>query len=206
MMENVIFAFFDQFSYLAVILLLTFEFIPGELILPFAGYLVYEGEMTLFGATIAGAIGGTTGPLTFYLLGKYAGRPFLIRYGKYMFIRQEQLNKADDFFEKHGAIVAFTARFLPGIRTLISIPCGLAKMSIWLFTFYTFLAMIPISYFYIYFGYLLGPKWREVGSMTNHPVFYFIMIAVIIIICISIIFRKKRVKSITLNQFMQNRK
>lgn len=205
MMETFIMKLLEDFSYFTMVLLLTFEFIPGEFILPFAGYLVYEGEMTLFGATLAGAIGGTTGPLTFYALGKYAGRPFILKYGKYMFIKQKHMDKADAFFDKHGGIVAFTGRFLPGIRTLISIPCGLAKMNIWLFTIYTFIAMIPISYFYIYLGMQLGPHWQEVESMTNHPVFYFILAAIAIVIFLSIAFRKKGEETITIPQLFHRK-
>ncbi|MGQ0454592.1 VTT domain-containing protein, partial [Bacillus sp. SS-TM] len=106
--------------------------------------------MNFWLAVLAGTLGGTTGPLTLYALGYYGGRPLLIKYGKYFFIKEEQIQKADDFFEKYGPVVAFVGRFVPGVRTLISVPCGMAKMNIWKFSIYTFVAMFPLTTLYVY--------------------------------------------------------
>ncbi|MCA1031248.1 DedA family protein [Bacillus timonensis] len=191
-MEHLILQFVEflkSFSYLGVMLALTFEFVPAELVLPLAGYWVFQGDMNLWLVVLAGTIGGTFGPLTLYALGRYGGRPFILKYGKYFFIREKQLEKADEFFEKHGAKVAFTARFLPGVRTLISIPCGMAKMNVWIFSLYTFIAMLPITFMYVYLGYKMGPRWKEVGSLANE---YLIPIgAAILILSISYYFIKK---------------
>jgi membrane protein DedA with SNARE-associated domain len=181
-MEHYILAFIEYFkdlSYFGVLLALCFEFVPAELVLPLAGYWVYQGDMTLWGTVLAGTVGGTIGPLTLYALGRYGGRPFLIKYGKYMFINEENLSKADAFFEKNGAMVAFTARFLPGVRTLISIPCGMAKMNVWIFSIYTFAAMLPITFLYVFLGFKLGDKWEEVGGMAND---YLLPAGVVIVI------------------------
>ena len=169
-MEDLIIEFIEflkGLSYFGVLIALTFEFVPAELVLPLAGYWVYQGDMNLWLVVLAGTIGGTFGPLTLYTLGRYGGRPFLLKYGKYFFIKEKQLNKADEFFEKHGGKVAFTARFLPGVRTLISIPCGMAKMNVWVFSIYTFIAMLPITFLYVYLGFKLGPQWKEVGALAN---------------------------------------
>ncbi|MFY0759482.1 MULTISPECIES: DedA family protein [Metabacillus] len=181
-MEHYILAFIEYFkdlSYFGVLLALCFEFVPAELVLPLAGYWVYQGDMTLWGTVLAGTVGGTIGPLTLYALGRYGGRPFLIKYGKYIFINEENLSKADAFFEKNGAMVAFTARFLPGVRTLISIPCGMAKMNVWIFSIYTFAAMLPITFLYVFLGFKLGDKWEEVGGMAND---YLLPAGVVIVI------------------------
>ncbi|MFC4320575.1 DedA family protein [Litchfieldia salsa] len=169
-MEHIIITiveFLKQLSYLGILLALTIEFIPAEIVLPLAGFWVYQGDMNLWLVVLAGTVGGTLGPLTLYALGRYGGRPMIVKYGKYIFIKEEQLAKADAFFEKYGASVAFTARFLPGVRTLISIPCGLAKMNVISFSIYTFLAMLPITFLYVYLGLLLGPRWKEVGDLAN---------------------------------------
>lgn len=158
---------FKELSYLGIMLALTIEFVPAEIVLPLAGYWVYQGDMTLFGTVLAGTIGGTFGPLTLYALGRFGGRPFILKYGKYFFINEEKLSKADEFFEKNGGMVAFTARFLPGVRTLISIPCGMAKMNVWAFSIYTFLAMLPITFIYVFLGLKLGDKWKDVGELAN---------------------------------------
>ncbi|MCY7836502.1 DedA family protein, partial [Bacillus haynesii] len=68
---------------------------------------------------------------------------------------------------KHGGFVAFSGRFIPGIRTLISIPCGLAKMNVWVFCIYTFLAITPITFVYVYLGFYLGENWSKVGSLLD---------------------------------------
>ncbi|HZG72072.1 MAG TPA: DedA family protein, partial [Chondromyces sp.] len=109
-MEELLLSFIEylkQFSYFGIIIALTFEFVPAELVLSLAGYWVYEGDMNMIGAILAGAIGGTTGPLTLYVLGYYGGRPLLLKYGKFFFVKEKQVRKADDFFEKYGSSVAF---------------------------------------------------------------------------------------------------
>ncbi|MBO1514433.1 DedA family protein [Metabacillus bambusae] len=158
---------FKELSYLGIMLALTIEFVPAELVLPLAGFWVYEGDMTLWGTVLAGTIGGTFGPLTLYAVGRFGGRPFLLKFGKFVFINEEKLAKADTFFARNGAMVAFTARFLPGVRTLISIPCGMAKMNVWVFSIYTFLAMFPITFIYVYLGFKLGERWKDVAELAN---------------------------------------
>ena len=178
---------FHQFSYLGVVLALTIEFVPAELVLPLVGYWVSQGEMNMLGAILAGTLGGTCGPLTLYALGKYGGRPFLAKYGKYFFMKEQHLEKSDYFFEKHGGIVAFTGRFVPGVRTLISIPCGLAKMNVWVFSLYTFIAMLPITSFYIYLGYKFGSNWEKVGPYASQymtPIGLGVLLVIIIMVFI----------------------
>lgn len=159
--------FLKRLSYTGLVIALSFEFIPAELILPLAGYWVFQGDFQLIPTIIAGTIGGTTGPLTLYLLGRYGGRPFIEKYGKYIFIRSHQLDASDRFFEKYGGGVAFFGRFLPGVRTLISIPCGMAKMNVVKFSVFTFLAMLPITSVYVYLGYKLGPRWEQVAPLAK---------------------------------------
>ncbi|HWO97450.1 MAG TPA: DedA family protein [Bacillus sp. (in: firmicutes)] len=159
--------FFKQFSYAGIIFALTFEFVPAELVLPLVGYWVHQGDMNLIWAILAGTIGGTTGPLTLYALGYYGGRPLIKKCGKYFFIKEKELQKAEAFFAKHGSSVAFLGRFVPGIRTLISIPCGIAKMNVWQFSVYTFLAMLPVTALYIYVGMKLGEHWHTAGEVVK---------------------------------------
>ncbi len=210
-MEHLIIEFVEflkQLSYLGILLALTIEFVPAEIVLPLAGYWVYQGDMNLWLAVLAGTIGGTLGPLTLYALGRYGGRPAILKYGKYLFIREKQLAKADEFFGKYGASVAFTARFLPGVRTLISIPCGIAKMSVWKFSVYTFIAMFPITYLYVYLGFLLGPRWKEVGSIANQYLLPIGSIVLVLLLSIYIINKQKikRNKILTVRTVSTKRK
>lgn len=140
-MEQLLFdlmEWFKDLSYLGVFIALCIEFIPAELVLPLAGFWVSEGEMLFWGVVVAGSLGGVVGPLTLYSIGRFGGRPLLEKYGKYIFMKEENLQKADRFFQSHGAFVAFSARFLPGVRTLISVPCGMAKMNPWIFRYTRF--------------------------------------------------------------------
>ncbi|MGO4732379.1 DedA family protein [Paenibacillus sp. 2KB_22] len=159
--------FFKDLSYAGLVLALSFEFVPAELVLPMAGYWVYLGDMKLWLAILAGTIGGTFGPLTLYALGRYGGRPMVEKYGKYFLIRPHHLDASDTFFEKYGSGVAFYGRFVPGIRTVISIPCGMAKMNVFKFSIFTFLAMLPITSLYIYLGFKLGAQWEHVDEIVK---------------------------------------
>ncbi|MDQ0660934.1 DedA family protein [Paenibacillus sp. W2I17] len=159
--------FFKDLSYAGLVIALSFEFVPAELVLPMAGYWVYLGDMKLWLAILAGTVGGTFGPLTLYALGRYGGRPMVEKYGKYFLIRPHHLDASDKFFEKYGSGVAFYGRFVPGIRTVISIPCGMAKMNVFKFSIFTFLAMLPITTLYIYLGFKLGSQWEHVDEIVK---------------------------------------
>ncbi len=185
---------FKQLSYLGVVLSLTLEFIPAELVLPLVGYWVYEGDMLLIPAILAGTIGGTLGPLTLYALGRYGGRPMVIKYGKFFLIKEKQIDASDRFFEKYGASVAFFARFIPGVRTAISIPCGIAKMNVWTFSIYTFLAMLPLTAVYIYLGFLFGPHWEQVGPLVKTYMLPF-SIGLLIVLVIYFLIKRKIAKN-----------
>ncbi|WP_405115585.1 DedA family protein [Paenibacillus sp. FSL K6-1217] len=159
--------FFKDLSYAGIMIALSFEFVPAEIVLPLAGYWVYLGDMKLILTILAGTVGGTLGPLTLYALGRFGGRPMIDKFGKYLFIRPHHLEASDRFFEKYGSGVAFYGRFIPGVRTLISIPCGIAKMNVFAFSLYTFLAMLPITSIYVYLGFKLGSQWEHVDELVK---------------------------------------
>lgn len=186
---------FKSLSYFGVLLALTFEFVPAELVLPMAGYWVYQGEMNLYLTILAGSIGGVTGPLTLYALGKYGGRPLVLKFGKYFLVKEEQLAKADYFFGKYGAGIAFFGRFVPGIRTAVSLPCGMLKMNVWKFVLYTYLAMLPVTTIYVYLGYKLGPQWEQAGVIFSQYANLLLIPIVIIVIWIFLKAKKQKAKS-----------
>src|SRR5512138_2143706 len=94
--------------------------LPSELIMPFAGYLVYEGKLNLFWVSTAGAIGCNLGSLIAYELGYYGGRPLVEKYGRYILLSRQELNWADRFFQRWGQAAVFIARLLPVVRTFIA--------------------------------------------------------------------------------------
>lgn len=98
---------FKGLSYFGIMLALTFEFVPAELVLPLAGYWVYEGDMNLYMAIFAGSIGGVLGPLTLYALGRYGGRAAIMKFKNFFLLKDEHITKSDQFFEKYGGSIAF---------------------------------------------------------------------------------------------------
>ena len=172
--------FFKGFGYFGVLLALCFEFVPAEIVLPMAGFWISQGEFNYYLMVLAGTIGGTIGPITLYALGRYGGRPLVLKYGKYFLVNEKQVNAADKFFAKYGAGVAFFARFLPVVRTAISVPCGMAKMSLAKFSIYTFCAMLPITALYVYLGIKLGENWEEAGALFKQYLQPFIIALVIL--------------------------
>lgn len=181
--------FFKGFSYLGIALALTIEFVPAEIILPMAGFWVEDGEMSYKWVVLAGSIGGTLGPLTLYILGRYGGRPFILRYGRYVFLNEERLLKSDKFFDQYGGLVAFGGRFIPGIRTLVSIPCGVAKMNPLLFSLYTFLATLPMTAVYVYLGYTMSGNWEAIRNVLSYYTYPIGAIA-LLLVTLTIIFKK----------------
>jgi membrane protein DedA with SNARE-associated domain len=138
--------------------------LPSELIMPFAGYLIFEGHFHLFWVATAGAIGCNLGSLVAYEIGSYGGRPLVERYGRWILLTHRELNWADHFFARWGYLAVFIARLLPVIRTFIALPAGIARMPRARFHIYTFLGSWPWCYALAWFGMKLGENWRELGK------------------------------------------
>ncbi|MHB0913415.1 MAG: DedA family protein [Armatimonadota bacterium] len=136
--------------------------LPSEIIMPFAGFLVYQGKLNLHIASLSGAFGCAVGSTVAYYLGMWGGRPFLERYGKYILIRRKDLDRADTWFTKYGESVVFTSRLLPVVRTFISFPAGVSRMHFGRFLLYSFVGSVPWCYFLTYVGKVLGENWNSI--------------------------------------------
>jgi len=134
--------------------------LPSEIILPFAGYEVYRGYMSLFGVATAGAIGCNLGSLVAYWIGAKGGRPLVERYGKWVLMNHHDLDRMTYFFTKYGAITVLLSRMLPVVRTFIAFPAGIARMPQLRFHVYTFLGSWPWCLALAYAGMKLGEKWH----------------------------------------------
>ena len=130
-----------QLGYPGILILMFLESsffpFPSEIVVPPAGYLAARGEMSLFPVIAAGIAGSLLGAIFNYWLALRFGRPFLEKYGRYVLVSKKALDKADLFFDRHGHISTFIGRLLPGIRQYISLPAGLARMNLPLFSFFT---------------------------------------------------------------------
>ncbi len=162
-----ILVFFEGLGYWGVALGLMIEVIPSEIVLSYAGYLVSKGEINFAGAVFFGTVGGVIAQIFVYWLGRYAGRPFLERYGKYIFIHKKHIDVAEQWFNRYGTGVIFTARFIPVVRHAISIPAGMAKMSHMRFVILTTLAVIPWSMMFVYLGMTLKDNWEKIDEIAG---------------------------------------
>jgi membrane protein DedA with SNARE-associated domain len=142
--------------------------IPSEAISPFAGYLVSQGRIGLFGAVSAGVLGNLAGSWIAYLIGLWGGRELWFHYGRYVGVRQHHLILAEKWFDKYGEFTVFISRCLPVVRTFISFPAGTARMNFAKFTFYTFLGCVPWVFALTYLGYLLGENWEMIGDYLHY--------------------------------------
>ncbi|MHA6721855.1 DedA family protein [Sphingomonas sp. RS2018] len=163
-LANIVISVIEATGYAGVALLMAIESacvpLPSELIMPFAGYLVSLGKMNIYLAATAGAIGCNLGSIVAYEVGKRGGRPFVVRWGKYLLIGPDELDAADRFFARFGSSAVFIGRLLPVIRTFIAFPAGVARMPLVPFHVYTFVGSWPFCFALAWVGRELGEKWH----------------------------------------------
>jgi len=149
-----------DWGYLGIFLLMAVESsflpFPSEIVLIPAGYLASEGELSIPLIMSSALAGSMLGAFINYYLALTLGRKFLQKYGKYFFISESTLDKMDAFFAKHGAISTFIGRLIPGIRQLISVPAGISRMSVAVFSTYTALGASIWAFILTMLGYFIG--------------------------------------------------
>ena len=165
---------------------------PSEVVMIPAGYLAYKGEMNLFLAVLTGLGGSLFGALFNYWLALKLGRPFLLRYGRYVLVKEHTLQRMEDFFARHGHISTFTGRLIPAVRQYISLPAGLARMNLAVFSFYTSLGAGVWVTILAMLGYTLGHN-EEAIRANLHLVTLITLgaVAVIVLLYARLKLRKK---------------
>jgi membrane protein DedA with SNARE-associated domain len=153
--------------FVAMFLESSFFPFPSEVIMIPAGYLAYQGQMNLFVAILVGIGGSLAGALFNYWLAVVLGRLLLERYGRYVFLKPETLDKLDTFFQKHGEISTFSGRLIPGIRQYISLPAGLSRMHLGRFSLFTALGAGLWVSVLAFLGYLVGQNEALVGEYLH---------------------------------------
>ncbi|PKM47849.1 MAG: alkaline phosphatase [Firmicutes bacterium HGW-Firmicutes-8] len=155
----------EQYKLLAIYITMTLESacipIPSEVVMPYAGHLVAKGSLSMWQATLVGAIANLSGSWLAYTAGRFGGRSFIDRYGKYIFLSHKHLAMADHWFATKGEATVFLSRMLPAVRTFISLPAGIARMNIVKFSLYSFLGSLPWNFLLVYLGYTFTDRWDE---------------------------------------------
>ncbi|MDQ6724358.1 MAG: DedA family protein [Thermoproteota archaeon] len=164
--------------------------VPSEIVMPFSGFLVAAGKLTFIEVVLAGSFGNLIGSIITYYLGIKIGRPLVIKYGKYIFFSERHLKFTEKLFERLGDKISFLGRLLPGVRTYVSFPLGIAKANIIKFTIYTLIGSIIWNTFLTYAGVRLGSDWQSFHKYSP----YLDIIAVIMIVTFAIWFIYKMKK------------
>jgi membrane protein DedA with SNARE-associated domain len=141
--------------------------IPSEVVLAFAGYLVYEDRLDFTLAVATGIGGGLAGSVLSYLAGYYGGPAFAVKYGRYVLLSESKLILAEKWYARYGAAVTLFGRLVPLVRTFISLPAGFARMDFGKFLLYTFLGTVPWTVALIYAGMLLGENWQAIRELGH---------------------------------------
>jgi len=176
----------SSYGYLATFLLMAIEScnipVPSEIILPFSGFLVSQENLSFWGMVLAGSFGCVLGSDISYALGKWGGKPFLYKYGKYFLISKKDLEISDKWFDKYGDYTVFISRMLPVIRTFISFPAGIYEINFWRFNIFTFIGSFIWSYILVYLGFLAGENWEIIRIYVER--FGWIIAGIILIVVI----------------------
>ena len=170
-MTNYIFILINNLGYFGMFLGMVLEaviiVIPSEFILATGGILASKGIFNFWITFLVGLLGSVFCAVVIYFMGYFGGKPFVKKYGKYFFMKDSEVSKSDDWYSKYGLIAALIGRNIPIVRTLISLPIGIARISFTKFLLYTTIGSIPWTFVFVYFGYTLGNKWTLIKDITD---------------------------------------
>lgn len=191
----------EQFGYLGIFLLIMVENlfppIPSEVILTFGGFMTTKSSMNIYGVVAASTLGSVGGAVVLYYIGRVLSvkriERIVEKYGKFLRVEKKDVHKANGWFEKYGAWTVFFCRFIPLIRSLISLPAGMSHMNIWLFLGLTALGTIIWNTVLVVIGASLGESWDSiVGYMDIYSNIVYAILAFLVIVIASL-FIKRRV-------------
>ena len=172
--------------FLGMVLEAVIIVIPSEAILATGGILASRNIFSFWNAFLVGLLGSVFCAIVIYFMGYFGGRPFIKRYGKYFFMKEEDIEKSDEWFSKYGLFASCIGRNFPIVRTLISLPVGISRISFFKFLIYTTIGSIPWTFVFVYVGYALGNNWvvaKEYVSRIKVPIQLILVALIIIFIC-----------------------
>lgn len=171
-MSDFVFNLISNYGYFGMFLGMVLEAviiaIPSEFILATGGILASKKIFTFWGAFITGLLGSVFCAIAIYFMGYFGGKPFVKKYGKYFFMKEEDLEKSDSWFNKYGMTAALIGRNFPIVRTLISLPIGIMRLSFIKFLIYTTIGSIPWTLAFVYVGFALGENWIILNTFVSY--------------------------------------
>lgn len=184
----------ESYGYIAMFVAMALENanipIPSEVVLGFAGFLISQQIFSFWTTFAVACVAGLVGSVISYWLGSYGGRPLLLKYGKYIFFNERKFRMAEDLFNKYGGIAVIICRCLPGVRTFISFPAGVARYPFWKFAIFTVIGTIPWTLLLVWAGSLLGSHWQDL-IQYNH-IFLMAVIAVCVVATVVFVWHRRR--------------
>jgi len=188
---NIITSLVSTYGYLGIFIAAfaetIFPPIPSELIFPLAGFVGFKSNFTYFETFLmasSGAVGATIGAIVIYLVSFKIGRIAIVKLGKYVFVNEKKIESAERWFEKYGVYAVFLGRMAPGVRELISVPAGIARMPFAKFVTFTFFGSLIWSVILVFLGYFLGDSWESLSETLSD---YFTVISVLVLLSIAIV-------------------
>lgn len=199
---NIITSLVSSYGYLGIFIAAfaetIFPPIPSELVFPLAGFVGFKSNFTYietFLLASSGAAGATLGAIVIYIISFKIGRIAIIKIGKYVFVSEKKIEAAEKWFEKYGIYAVFLGRMAPGVRELISVPAGIARMPFAKFVTFTFFGSLIWSLVLVFSGYFLGNSWdslSEALSKYSHLISFITLFSIGIIILCYVFYGKRR--------------
>lgn len=178
--------------FILIVLESTMVPIPSLLVMPFAGFMASQGHFSLPVILIINSVAALLGSALSYWLGAAGGKPLLLKYGKYVFVRPKDIEKTEEFFAKHGKWTILIGRFLPVVRHIISIPAGVARMPLIPFFTQTFIGSTLWGGGLMILGYQLGSNWESIVTKAKRVDLVIALAIVLVLVAIGIRFVMKR--------------
>lgn len=201
-MNEIILQIMDKFGYFGIAFLIAIENvfppIPSEVILTFGGFMTSNTNMTITGVIIVSTIGSVIGAIILYLLGRLLTKERLYklvdgRIGKILRFKKQDIDKSEEWFSKKGKSTVLFCRFIPIVRSLISIPAGMTKMEFSLFLIYTIIGSAIWNSVLTYLGFAAGNAWESVAKyVDNFAKITLIMFACVVCVCGFIVYKKRK--------------
>ncbi len=204
-MEEIILSIMNQFGYIGVLLLIAIENvfppIPSEVILLFGGFMTTYTELNVIGMIIFSTLGSLIGAIVLYYIGKILNKERLKKIvsgkvGKILRLKNEDIEKADHWFDTKGNKTVFFCRFIPIVRSLISIPAGMSEMPMLKFLIYTTFGSLIWNTVLVVIGNRVGENWTSIlDILDKYSHIVLVLLIIIAIVCIYLFYSKKLKKN-----------